>query len=349
MPAPVAPSRTPPIGTPPVGTIILLVLAVILYAAMMACIADARGSDAFGRSLALAVSALIGTVLWVAMGGLLIVAAIKGEISLGARIACSILLPASCVAMWIAGDAYGDGDRSAIGVAALLPPLIVLYALRARFPSLRRMVGEGVANIVLGGIIILLTATPLLKSALPERRDPVADARAMVEEKARQDQEEQRQREDRDREAAKFAALNPDSSLRDYLDFLMGGDSRYREALAGARLVKSRQADAVALLQQGKIDRLTDLWQLDIEPASMCAAYGVALSGMASNIAPGRPNSIGVALDLERQLPNIRWLVAGRCDFAAIFEPLEKNLRIVADSSRITKLADTLAELRQVK
>ena len=344
MPAPIAPPRAPPIGT-----LALIILAGLLYAAMMACIADAQGGDAFGRSMALAVGALIGTVLWLVMGGLLIVAAIKGEMSLGARIACFILLPASCVGMWIAGDAYGSGDRSAIWVAALLPPLIVLYAARARFPSLRRKIGEGVANIVLGGVIILLTATPLVKSVLPERRDPVAEARAMVEEKARQDEEEQRQQEDRDREAAKFAALNPDSSLRDYLDFLMGGDSRYRQALAGARLVKSRQADAVTLLQQGKIDQLTDLWQLDIEPASMCAAYGAALSGMASNIAPGRPNSIGVALDLERQLPNIKWLVAGRCDFAAIFEPLEKNLRIVADSSRITKLADTLAELRQVK
>jgi len=81
----------------------------------------------------------------------------------------------------------------------------------------------------------------------------------------------------------------------------------------------------------------------------MCVAYGGALAGMASNIGPGKSNSIGVALDLERQLPNLKWLVAGHCDFDAIFEPLEKNLRIVADSSRITGLADTLAGLHQAK
>lgn len=344
MSTPTAPSRAPPIGT-----IVLLILAGFLYAGMMACFSDVRNSDAFGRSLAVAFGAIFGTALWLAMAGLLVAAAIKGAMSRGAGIACFILLPASCVAMWIAGDAYAAGDSSAIWVAALLPPLIVLYALRARFPALRRKIGEGVANIVLGGVIVLLTATPLIKSALPVPRDPEAEARGMVEEKARQDKEEQRQQEDRAREAAKFAALTPDSSLRAYLDFLMGGDSRYRQALAGARLVKSRQADAMALLQDGKIDRLEDLWQLDIDPTSMCAAYGGALAGMASNIAPGRPNSISVALDLERQLPNIKWLVAGHCDFAAIFEPLEKNLRIVADSSRITNLADTLAALRQVK
>ena len=344
MPAPIAPPRAPPIGT-----LVLIVLAGFLYAGMVVCFSDVRNNDAFGRSLAVAFGALIGTVLWLAMGGLLIVAAFKGEMSRAARIACFVLLPASCAAMWIAGDAYAGGDSSAIWVAALLPPLIVLYALRARFPLLRRKIGEGVANILLGGFIVLLTATPLIKSALPVPRDPEAEARAMVEEKARQDEEERQQQAYDARVAAKFAALNPDSSLRDYLDFLMGGDSRYRQALAGARLVKSRQVDAVALLQEGKIDRLGDLWQFDIDPASMCAAYGDALAGMASNIAPGRPNSIGIALDLEYQLPNIEWLVAGHCDFSAIFEPLEKNLRIVADSPRITKLADTLAELRQVK
>jgi hypothetical protein len=156
-------------------------------------------------------------------------------------------------------------------------------------------------------------------------------------------------REENARVAAKFAALNPNSSLRDYMEFLLGGDSRYREALAGARLVKSRQADAVALLQEGKIDRLADLWQFDIDPASMCAAYGEALARMASKIGPAQPNPIGVALDLERQLPNIQWLVAGRCDFDATFEPLERSLRIVADSSRITRIADTLAGLHQAK
>jgi hypothetical protein len=81
----------------------------------------------------------------------------------------------------------------------------------------------------------------------------------------------------------------------------------------------------------------------------MCTAYGGALAAMASKIGSGQSNSIGVALDVERQLDNIKWLVAGHCDFDATLEPLEKNLRIVADSSRITKLADTLAGLHQAK
>jgi hypothetical protein len=334
---------------PPIGTAILLVLGVVLYAGMMGSLTDATHSDAMGRGMALAFGAILGTALVAVLGALLIVAAVNGSISLWGKIGALILLPAAMVAMWNAGDAYGHRDYSAIWVPALLPPLFLIYALRARFAPLRQRIGEGAANVVLGGAILLLTAAPLVRAAIPVPPDPVAEARAMAEEKAREEKEGQRLQEERAREAAKFAALNPNSSLRDYLDFLMGGDSRYREALAGARRVKSRQADAAELLQEGRIDRLADLWQLDIDPASMCAAYGAALAAMAGNIGPGQANSIGVALDLERQLPNIKWLVAGRCNFDATLEPLEKNLRIVADSSRITKLADTLAGLHQTK
>jgi hypothetical protein len=332
---------------PPIGIAILLVLAVVLYVGMMACLSDAPNSDAMGRGMALAFGAILGTALMAALAVMLLIAAIDGKMSPWGTIGAVILLPLATIAMWNAGDAYGRRDYSAIWVPALLPPLFLLYALRARFPSLGRKVGEGVANIVLGGAILLLIAVPLVRAAFPPPPDPVAEARAMAAEKERQEAEERRQQEENARVAARFAALNPNSSLRDYREFLLGGDSRYREALAGARLVKSRQADAVALLQEGQIDRLADLWQLDIDPASMCASYGSALAGMASKIGPGQSNSIGVALDLERQLDNIKWLVAGHCDFDATLEPLEKNLRIVADSSRITKLADTLAGLRK--
>jgi hypothetical protein len=334
---------------PPIGTVLLLVLAVVLYAGMMGSLSDAPHSDAMGRGMALAFGAILGTALLAVLAVMLLVAAVNGSMLLWGIIGAVILLPLAMVAMWNAGDAYGRGDASAIWVPALLPPLFLLYALRARFAPLRQKVGEGVANVVLGGAILLLTVAPLVRAAIPVPPDPVAEARAMAAEKERQEAEERRQQEDRAREAAKFAALNPNSSLRDYMDFLLAGDSRYRQALVGAQLVKSRQADAVALLQEGQIDRLADLWQLDIDPASMCAAYGGALAGMASKIGPGQSNSIGVALDLERQLPNIQWLVTGRCDFNATLEPLEKNLRIVADSSRITKLADTLAGLHQAK
>ena len=75
----------------------------------------------------------------------------------------------------------------------------------------------------------------------------------------------------------KFAGLGPNSSLRDYID----GEYRYLrgvDVLAGARQVKSRRRDAIAMLDEGAILDLTDLWQLELEPTPMlCEAYGKAL------------------------------------------------------------------------
>ena len=109
----------------------------------------------------------------------------------------------------------------------------------------------------------------------------------------------------RPRSSAASARTSP---LRDYLEYLPPGDPRSATALAGARLVKSRAADAVALLKEGKIDDLPDLWRLDIDPAAVCEAYGAALQAAAAKIDRTRSNYIGIAIDLERQLPNIKWL-----------------------------------------
>jgi hypothetical protein len=76
---------------------------------------------------------------------------------------------------------------------------------------------------------------------------------------------------------AKYARLGPDSSLRDYIEaqhwYLSGVD-----ILAGARQVRSRQGDAIAMLDDGMIMELDDLWQLDPAPTkALCGTYGKAL------------------------------------------------------------------------
>jgi hypothetical protein len=334
---------------PPIGTAILLVLAFVLYAGMMGSLVDAPHSDAMGRALAVGFGAIIGTVLWIMLGALLIVAAVKGNMSIWGKVGCFILLPLSLVAMWMAGDAYGRGDYSAIWISALPPPLFVLYALRARFPSLGRKVGEGVANIVLGGAILLLAATPLVRSVIPVPRDPAAEARAMEQEKERVERQEQEALAAQKREEIEFTALGPDSSMSDYFPFL--NSNRFsKQALAGIRATKNRQAEAIALLGQKRLVDLAGLSEYNLEPTpELCRAYADALAGTASNISKSVPNYLGSAIDLEFQLPNIKWLTGARCNLDQPLTTLEANLRAVADSSRITKFADTLAGLHQTK
>jgi hypothetical protein len=70
------------------------------------------------------------------------------------------------------------------------------------------------------------------------------------------------------------AAHRADSSLRDYLEYISESDPRASQAIAGARRVKSRQTDAIALLNEGKIGALAELWRLDISATpELCVAF----------------------------------------------------------------------------
>jgi hypothetical protein len=333
----------------PVGTIALLSLAVVLYAAMMSCLADAPGGDAFGRGLALAYAAFFGAVLWLVLATLLVVAGVKGRMPVWAALGLVVLLPLSCGAVWMASDAVGHGDASALWVPALLPPTFALYALWARLPALHTSLPAGVVSAVLGVAIVLLTAAPyvaLTRAALP---DPARDARLAELAKVQEEQRAKEQQAARDRDEAEFARLGPDSALESYLLYLHT-ETYGARARAGIGQLKNRQADAIGLLQKGRLLDLWDLRELDLSPtADLCQAYGAALTGAAGKVAKTQSNYLGVAIDLEGQLPNIRWLVANRCDLGPPLGLLAGNVRAVADSSRMTGFADTLEALGNVK
>jgi hypothetical protein len=332
---------------PPIGTAILLVLAVVLYAGMMGSLSGAPYSDAAGRGMALAFGAILATLLSIVLAILLIVAAVKGEMSLAGKIGAFILLPAATVAIWIAGDAYGRRDYSAIWVPALLPPFFLLYALRARFAPLRQRVRELVANIVLGIAVLVLAGVPLVRLAMPVPRDLAAEARAAAEAKARGERQQQAEQERKMLEEAQFAALGPDSPIKDYLVYLQSTE-RHDRALAGIRRARNRQADAIEQLQLGHMRELPELWRFNLEPTpALCEAYGSALTSAAAAVTKARSDYLALAIDLEWQLDNMQWFVKEHCDLKQPLGLLEANVRAVADSERLTRFAQALAQLRQ--
>ena len=334
---------------PPIATILLLLLAAVLYAPMLACFIDAPNGDAFGRGLALAYGAILAGLLWLVLAALLTIAAVQGRMPLWARVGAAVLWPLSCVAVWMAGDAHGAGDRSAIWVPALLPPLIALYALWARLPVLHTVFRAGVTSAVLGGAIAFLTLAPLVAATRAALPDPARDARLAEAARANEERMAMEAKAARDREEAQFASLGPDSALADYLVYL--SSMAYGErALAGIRQVKNRQADATLLLQQGHIADLRELSHFDVAPTSeLCQAYGAALGGAAGNVTKARSDYLIAATDLELQLTNMKWLIANRCDLGQPLGLLETNVRAVADSDRMTRFADTLAALRPTR
>ncbi len=242
----------------PVGTIVLLSLAAVLYAAMMSCLADAPGGDAFGRGLALAYAAFIGGLLWLVLAAVLIVAAVKGRMPVWAAIGLAVLVPLSCVAVWMAGDAVGRGDSSALLIPALLPPLFALYALWARLPALHGRLRAGVVSGVVGAAIVFLTATPFISATRAALPDPARDARLAELAKMQEEQQAKERQAARERDDAEFARLGPDSALESYLLYLHT-ETYGARARAGIRQLTNRQADAIAMLGKG---RLLDLWDL---------------------------------------------------------------------------------------
>lgn len=336
--------RERPSRAPPIGALILALLAGLLYLVHLAGLHDAHRSDAAGNAIGDAFLALFGIALWIVLVGLLLVAFKNGKMPSWAVIGALVLVPLSCYAFFSAVDLYADQRGWVFIVPGLLPPLIVLYALWIRIPALVATLSETIASALAGCAVIALIAASIWASYLDSLAAPARQAEQQAAyEKMRAEQERVSQ-ESRERDAAKYAALGPDSSLSDYLEYLNGSDTRARQAMEGARKAKSRQTDAIALLQDDR--RLTDLrelWQLDIEATPpLCAAYRASLSKTALKIDPSNSNRLGEAIDLEFQLPNLKWLVGAHCDLKAVLTDLAARLRVVRDSSRIDKLADTM-------
>ncbi len=321
-------------------------LALLLYAATMGNLDGSQETDAAGRGMAMAFAGLFATALFVVIAALLMVAVAKGRMSLTATLAAIVLVPAAVVAIWIAADAYVRGNSLAIWVPGLLPPLFVAYALRARFAPLRALVSEWIANIVVLAACAVLVGLPIARQVFPPPRDLAAEARAAAEFQAREEQERQRFEEEKRQKAEAFAKLGPDSSLADYMPYRNGDLSN--QAFAGMKQVKSRQADIVVMLGSLPLHDVPVLTELDLQPtAELCQAYGLALGNAAGGVSPKvRSDYLTAAIELEYELPTIRWLVGAGCNLDQPLGVLETNLRAVADSARITKFADELASFR---
>lgn len=326
----------------PVAFTIDLLVTLLLYAVAVSAIADSRSSDAAGNALSSAFGAIFAGAMWIGIAVLLLMARLQGAMSLLSFLALLVLGPAALVAFYMAMERFGTGDKSALVLVIALPLLLILYAVWARFAW--RPAWTSAVFLGLTAALCAVAFTGFVRSTLP---DPKRDARLAAEGKAQEEQRAKEQRDAREREAAQFAALGPGSSLADYLVYLHSSTYGDR-ALEGMQKVKSRQADAITLLERRPLIDLTDLWQFGVVPTrEVCATYGTAFTVAADRIDKAQPNFLGNAIDLELQLPNLKWLITAKCDLSGPLQRVEANIRAVADSPRLTNFADTLADIRK--
>lgn len=333
----------------PYGAIALLAISFLLYSGFLANILGSRGTDAAGRGMALGFAAIIGIVLWLVLTGLFVLAWFNGRLPGWLAAVMLIVLPVSAIAAAAAAGLAEDHGWWLMTAPVALPPLLALLALWGRLPALHGILPFGPTSAVLGGAIVTLTVVPLAMGWIATMPNPERDAQRAEQQKQYEQERERAAQQAREEEEARFARLGPQSSLGDYLDFLPPGSTRHAEALAGARLVESRNQDAVALLHEGRLGALEALWQLDLDPAQICEAYGAALHAQALKIDRSQSSYVSAALDIEWQLANMKWLAASRCNLDQALTVAEARVRAIADDVRLTGIADQVAALRTPK
>jgi len=91
-------------------------------------------------------------------------------------------------------------------------------------------------------------------------------------------------------------------------------------------------------------------WQWNLlATREMCEAYGNAFLAAVNRITKERSDYLSAAIDLEWQMPNLKWMLGSKCDLSGPLERAEANIRAVADSDRLRNFAVTLGELKAVR
>jgi hypothetical protein len=345
---------------PPVGSFVLLAIAVLLYmpwlAALMATPSWVEPGTGGGETRMAAAWAtlyvlVLGTPLWLVLGGLLLLAWRRGSAPPALAAASGILYVLAAIATFGAAQTYFTFPGGwSILVPALLPPLLALYSVWVRIPVLAAGALRRVPTAALGGVALVASA------AIPFAMiDPIGYPARLAQHQermnavfARRDAEMQQKAQQWEEGIHK---LGPDSPLAAWLEYVNGsveGEPLHLDAVDGARKANSRQADALALLDSAPISRLVDLWQLDLSATpALCAAYNQALARLA---ATDEPIESEVGKQIEWQLPNIKFFLGGGCDLAsglgAAAQRADKVRQVNPGDVHWPQLVATLAALR---
>ena len=299
----------------PIGMIVVLAVAVFLYAGMMAnfaAIQDA-GSDAMGRGLAAGFGLVFFIAEWLLLAALLAIGGINGVMPGWSAIAAAILLPVSGFSTGVVlGLLDHGGNPNFILVPALVPPVTAAYALWARLPALHRVLPSLPTSLAAWLAVALLAAAPLPRFAAEQAARP---APGPPQKSALQilDEDEKRIREET---VAKYHRLTPESPLWEWDNFL--DDPEFgTQAIERARQLTHRQADAEAELRMGIGVPLLWHGQLDLQATpAFCAAAGDFLIANAKEHRPPAPETDFLAEKnfFAHYEPGMHWLIASNCD-----------------------------------
>jgi hypothetical protein len=275
---------------------------------------------------------LFGLALWVILCALLLVIAFDRSFALWSRLGAAAVFGLSLLGAYRAMELSDRDGNWWLALVAVLPLLAALYAFRPRLWIAAAMA------LLCAPMTVL---TPSDATSKGDRNDRIAGAvqgRAIGE-----------RAKPNPREIEAFSKLGPGSGMTIYLHYYRYADLR-DQAREGIRAAKTRQSEAISLLNGGGLRGLYGLWDFDVAATpEVCRAYAAALDREATGIYSRRRSYFSdgpLVVDLERQLPNLRWLMGEKCDLKAPLGKLEKTLRYLSDIPFVTNFADEVAALR---
>lgn len=158
-----ATETTPPRSAPsaPIGTILLLAVAGIFYFWLLASLTGPQGGSGEALIGQAFESLFLAFLLWVSLALLLFAGGIMGEMPRWAAILACIAHPLSGIGALVAIDMMSRHAVWALLFPALLPLLVVGYALWARFPRLHARLPDPMTSVLFWGAIVVLSILPM--------------------------------------------------------------------------------------------------------------------------------------------------------------------------------------------
>ena len=311
----------------------LAILALLLWVPALATLADLAGSDPAGNALAQAYAVFALIILWVLLAIVTLIAGIGGSIGWPLALAALILMPASGFAAMTAFDLLARPEVSPflwpIVVPALVPPLVIAFAIWALLPPLRSAIPAAIA----GGIVWCMILIVCI-AVMPMQRMRYAADQQTEAAQAKYD--------------ADFARLPADAPLWALTPFLATPDeTRQNAVLDRIHHLDRRQSDAEVMLERGDFPLLY-LARFDLSPTpALCdKARGLLRQRVAPLVlqtANSRPYAV-IAGEVEGAVAAMSWLIDYDCSCDAELQAWESMAEAYRDPNfdvvRLRELRD---------